>query len=266
MLIQRAFTLAEVLITLGIIAVVTALTIPNLVVNYQKKQWVSQLSKDVAVIESGFRMAMAEDGVDDLGDTELFISLNGSTIASKVIPQEFNTKLKKYFKIIKDTNDITTKFNVEYYLNKQALNNGQKPNARSYYLVDGSIMGLDIDSTRKSIREIKTNGNVVDYFKRDGLVEKSFGSIYIDVNGDKKPNTYGRDIFAFMLGSDGKLYAYGSKQVGAWTEAYVYGNYFWDRYLWDGTSNQYNACLDLTKSYGQYCTARVIEQGWEMKY
>ena len=34
-----AFTLAEVLITLGIIGVVAALTIPTLVANYQAKSW-----------------------------------------------------------------------------------------------------------------------------------------------------------------------------------------------------------------------------------
>lgn len=34
---KKAFTLAEVLITLGIIGVVAALTIPTLVNNYRKK-------------------------------------------------------------------------------------------------------------------------------------------------------------------------------------------------------------------------------------
>ena len=36
---KRAFTLAEVLITLGIIGVVAALTIPTLINNYQTKSW-----------------------------------------------------------------------------------------------------------------------------------------------------------------------------------------------------------------------------------
>ena len=36
---KRAFTLAEVLITLGIIGVVAAMTIPTLISNYQKKQF-----------------------------------------------------------------------------------------------------------------------------------------------------------------------------------------------------------------------------------
>lgn len=36
---KTAFTLAEVLITLGIIGVVAALTIPTLIAGYQRKSW-----------------------------------------------------------------------------------------------------------------------------------------------------------------------------------------------------------------------------------
>ena len=39
------FTLAEVLVTLGIIGVVSAMTIPSLVKNYQRQVYVTQLRK-----------------------------------------------------------------------------------------------------------------------------------------------------------------------------------------------------------------------------
>ena len=39
MRVRGGFTLAEVLITLGIIGIVAALTIPTLVANYQNKSW-----------------------------------------------------------------------------------------------------------------------------------------------------------------------------------------------------------------------------------
>ena len=42
---KKGFTLAEVLITLGIIGVVAALTLPSLITNYRKKQTVAQLKK-----------------------------------------------------------------------------------------------------------------------------------------------------------------------------------------------------------------------------
>ena len=40
---KKAFTLAEVLITLGIIGVVVAMTMPTLINNYQKKLAVTRL-------------------------------------------------------------------------------------------------------------------------------------------------------------------------------------------------------------------------------
>ena len=40
---KHAFTLAEVLITLGIIGVVAAFTLPNLIANYKKNSTVEQL-------------------------------------------------------------------------------------------------------------------------------------------------------------------------------------------------------------------------------
>lgn len=46
-----AFTLAEVLITLGILGIVSAMTIPTLVKNYEKQQTLSQLKKTYAIIK-----------------------------------------------------------------------------------------------------------------------------------------------------------------------------------------------------------------------
>ena len=42
---QTAFTLAEVLITLGIIGVVAAMTLPSLIANHQKQVYVTGLKK-----------------------------------------------------------------------------------------------------------------------------------------------------------------------------------------------------------------------------
>ena len=65
------FTLAEVLITLGIIGVVSALTMPNLIANYQKKVWVTQLKKDVNFLANNIKLLFANEGVDNLCDTDI---------------------------------------------------------------------------------------------------------------------------------------------------------------------------------------------------
>ena len=74
-----AFTLAEVLITLGIIGVVAALTLPTLISNYQKRVYVTQLKKSVSVLSQGFTTMMGHDGVTELKDTEAFSGMGTNT-------------------------------------------------------------------------------------------------------------------------------------------------------------------------------------------
>lgn len=59
---KRAFTLAEVLITLGIIGVVAALTMPTLIANYQKKATVTKLKKFYSLMNQAIQRSEAENG------------------------------------------------------------------------------------------------------------------------------------------------------------------------------------------------------------
>ena len=60
---KRGFTLAEVLITLGIIGIVAAMTMPTLIGNYQKNVTVNRLKKNYATISQMFTKA-----INDYGD------------------------------------------------------------------------------------------------------------------------------------------------------------------------------------------------------
>ena len=57
-----AFTLAEVLITLGIIGVVAALTIPNLIAKYQQKEGVVALKKEISVLNQAAAKVVVDFG------------------------------------------------------------------------------------------------------------------------------------------------------------------------------------------------------------
>ena len=74
---SNAFTLAEVLITLGIIGIVAAMTIPTLIQNYQKRAYVAGLQKAYAQLAQAFKLAMADDTTTLLQNTTLFRSING---------------------------------------------------------------------------------------------------------------------------------------------------------------------------------------------
>lgn len=58
---KNAFTLAEVLITLGIIGVVAALTIPSLINNYKAKRLRSQFLKSYSTVQQVFKQMEADD-------------------------------------------------------------------------------------------------------------------------------------------------------------------------------------------------------------
>uniref|UniRef100_UPI0040289A2A prepilin-type N-terminal cleavage/methylation domain-containing protein n=1 Tax=Candidatus Scatousia sp. TaxID=3085663 RepID=UPI0040289A2A len=57
----KAFTLAEVLITLGIIGIVASMTLPTLVGKYKKVQTISQLKKTYTVLNQAFRHSEADN-------------------------------------------------------------------------------------------------------------------------------------------------------------------------------------------------------------
>ncbi len=61
-----AFTLAEVLITLGIIGIIAAMTVPNLVNKYQKNMTVSKVQKAYANINVMAKNIQLNSGCDDV--------------------------------------------------------------------------------------------------------------------------------------------------------------------------------------------------------
>ena len=64
---KQAFTSAEVLITLGIIGVVAALTMPTLIHNYRKSVVENKLKSEYSLIFNAIRMAEAKNGTSDIG-------------------------------------------------------------------------------------------------------------------------------------------------------------------------------------------------------
>ena len=59
--VQRGFTLAEILITLGIIRVVAAMTIPLLLTNYKANRLRTQFLKTYSVVQQVFKQMEADD-------------------------------------------------------------------------------------------------------------------------------------------------------------------------------------------------------------
>lgn len=65
---RPAFTLAEVLTTLGIIGIVAAMTLPNIITNYQKKVTVERLKKIYSVMQNAYLRSQNDNGPAEYWD------------------------------------------------------------------------------------------------------------------------------------------------------------------------------------------------------
>ena len=259
---KAAFTLAEVLITLGIIGVVAAMTLPTLVANYKKQVYVTQLKSAVSIWEQGFHKMLADEGVDSLQDTEVFKSVNGVMCdlnSSKRECSAFYEKLNKYISVT----NVTTAGEVNY--KHSYIKKGSSLIYPGYS--SSNIMFIKNGSSIQNYRFRKTPETP--YFscqqikQRGGKMCEVMGQLAIDVNGLKGPNIEGRDIFDFNISGNGLLIPYYSDSQSI----YIYGD---KRNTWE---NQSKACGNKGKAdatsvaqYGSGCGARVIANGWKMDY
>ena len=245
---RTAFTLAEVLITLGIIGVVAAMTMPSLIANYQKKVWVNQLKKSVSVLEQGFQKMLADDDVDNLESTFLWSNMRKSRngecgmgeYESEPYCNAFYNSLKNYF-------NLQIQVPGSKYL-VQALNDNKYVDPVEFFYFTNSDPALMFnDGQLVSIYTIISANNYS-------------GDVVVDVNGIKRPNKIGRDIFSFILTPQGKLIPYGSKKA----VDINYNSTSWKEYSeYCGTPGKADA---EEKANGTGCAARIIENGWEMDY
>ena len=106
-----AFTLAEVLITLGIIGVVAAMTIPGLITKYRRHVVETKLAKFDSVINQAVRMSIAEN--DDLVyNGSLSMSQNE---AGEYLKEWLNENLLQYMNTSYDGDVITSESGNNYY-------------------------------------------------------------------------------------------------------------------------------------------------------
>ncbi|MFR1673181.1 MAG: type II secretion system protein [Candidatus Gastranaerophilaceae bacterium] len=188
-----AFTLSEVLITLGIIGVVAALTIPTLLAKHETNKLINQLSVAYTVLEQGFSLA-----INDLGTVDSWTDKDNrlNYIYKEVMP--------KYFKVVKDC----------------GTSNGCK--LKSYK----NINGTPAASYGYYQTFLLANGMTVSFYPGLGgscTLRKGYypgygycADFFVDVNGNKGPNVAGKDLFYFQLGTD-ILLPGGSDKEDIWT-------------------------------------------------
>ena len=173
--VKFAFTLAEVLITLGIIGIVAAMTIPALITNYQKESTVTRLKKAIAVINQAYKQSF-----DDVGEPDSAFDMEAEEYFKqywapyiKVLTYCSNPQVCGY-----DSNNpfITPKNNSA---NTTLVSQSWRT---TFYTMDGFLYIV-----------MTAGGNP----KRPAF------DVLVDINGGAKPNRLGRDVFKLVRIPDG---------------------------------------------------------------
>ena len=178
------FTLAEVLITLGIIGVVAALTIPQVVKNYKEKATVTHLKKAYSVMAQAWQMATLKYGEWkdwglNPGDEDILVD--------RITP------FFKATRVCHTTTDMSecmpdamylSSVGTDYFSWVNVANNLH--NRTALVLNNGVVLMMNI--LNENARKLQ---------------------FYVDLNGKDKPNKLGDDFFYFYVAKDGQIYPAG---------------------------------------------------------
>lgn len=226
---RPAFTLAEVLITLGIIGVVAAMTMPALIANYNNHITEVRLKKFYSIFNQAIQQSVAENGDTSTWD----YWFNGEYDNEKnetpedysgVLNEKFDRYIAPYMKIV----------------DKKVVNSPKLYKMQLYYLADGSAFGYPLIHNREiyfypknaircieNIKTIEDNGAICHF---------AFEFYPNNTNPDWK-YLYRKGLEPFL-------------------------------YQWDGDVEKLKtgalySCNNLNKA-GAYCTALIAYNGWKI--
>ena len=220
------------MITLGIIGVVAAMTLPTLIHNYQKKVTVNRLKKAYTVMSQAIKLSETQNG-----EYETWEPYEDST--------EFvNKYYKPYIKSVKIC-DSAYDCGLKHHTGGNCGKNGNcspwacndknknvtcvgKFNYKSQSVIvlsDGIFVKI---STRN-----ENNNNVLPMSQRN---------IHVDINGASGPNIYGKDYFIFSVQN---------------------GNLLPFTYRYTTESQIMNDC-SKNGSYKFTCSYKIMQDGWEI--
>ena len=219
------FTLAEVLITLGIIGVVAAMTLPMLIQNYQKRITSSRLEATYSIVKQAVRMSEAQNG--EISEWN-FDSLKEDGSTSVKLTQKF---VKQY---------------IEPYLktvHRDELAYSSAPYEYNYYSLNGKLI-----SSSHTHYSLALNNGVYLHFNANYGDNNNNNNIElrIDINGRKRPNTVGIDTFFMHIYPEVKFFREGENR-----------NYLLERCKTPETGGNI--------SYQNACGALIQADGWEIK-
>ena len=228
---RKGFTLAEVLVTLGIIGVVSAMTVPSLMQNYQRQSYVTQLHK--------FYNELSQALVRYQNDSNA-VNLREAGLNSRAALYDF---FKNYFKIVNDCGNTQTPCFASDYKNLSGVKSGFNCSSNCVLLASGSSLGATFPNKSNIISEV-----------------------VVDINGPKGPNIFGRDAFTIYIYNNNVLDDLALENPdtdgdGTWSTTSTAPLSKEQR-----ETNFKKACLNNPSGFWHGCFGKILNDNWEMNY
>lgn len=197
-----AFTLAEVLIVLGIIGIIAEITIPTVVQNVTDTILVAQAKETYALYQQFFLSYKADTG----GEPNNIIN---PVISGDIV----NDTVAKYLRVLKKCTKYQTGCGSQYYKSADGSQNWNLPYYYWVVLANGATIGFNPYSSGDAtcntpfpFPDVDADGNPVDT-NGDGdpsndfhnVYDQQCGAIIIDVNGMKGPNQMDHDAYWLIV-------------------------------------------------------------------
>lgn len=175
---KNGFTLAEVLITLGIIGVVAALTIPTLISSYRSKQLDTADKKFNADILAAMRLMEVENEYDNLKTSE-----------------EFVNSLSRYIKIneICENSDLSKCFSEKFYNGDEEIETSSLKTSSSLgQPFDTNIVGFSLINGTSAILAYNPEGCLETVRLKNASLNGCLAMLY-DLDGKNNTGTFASD-------------------------------------------------------------------------
>lgn len=183
---KKGFTLAEVLITLGIIGVVAAMTLPSLQQKIDERANITALKKFYTEFANATNLLISENT-----EPSAWGLRDNDPESSQAVLDMYKQRLNMV-KICGEGDTSCFHFPIYSYDGKTvsiSKSNYASWSLKSFVLNNGTTVFFDVN-----------NGNF---------------SVFFDVNGYKNPNRLGVDVFAWAVNGKGRIVRYTDPSIGS---------------------------------------------------
>lgn len=193
---RTAFTLAEVLITLAVIGVVSALTIPTLLQSIQQNEFTSAFKRNYSDFVQAGQQIINDNGGSAVNFCTGYAMWPGQNCTSDTFA--------RYLSTVRKCNWGTAQGNC-WHANgvakdKQGNDYDAYNSSTGIVLANGAFAVFETYATDVAFGTGCGSAGNNNYVNTTDYVR-----IHLDVNGGKGPNILGRDIFEFVFGPRGVL-------------------------------------------------------------